>query len=97
VPLVASPVQLPPLRRRRRTATTDRSSSRPARRHELDKATETVTLAFAGDPVWTVALGRPDGRVYHHAPYWRMFVEAALDQDALRLVEETAPRTDRDE
>jgi GNAT superfamily N-acetyltransferase len=47
-------------------------------------------LAFAGDPVWSVALARPDGRTDHHAAYWRMFVDAALDQHALRLVGDAA-------
>jgi GNAT superfamily N-acetyltransferase len=45
-----------------------------------------VTLAFAGDPVWSVALARADGRVDHHAEYWRRFVDAAFEQDSLWLI-----------
>jgi ribosomal protein S18 acetylase RimI-like enzyme len=72
-------------------ATTEPSpASRPARQDEIDTATETVTLAFAADPVWSVALARPDGRVDHHRAYWRRFVESALDQGGLRFIGDAA-------
>jgi GNAT superfamily N-acetyltransferase len=45
---------------------------------DIDAATNTVTLAFLGDPVWSVALARPDGSTAHHAPFWRIYVEAAV-------------------
>ncbi len=51
----------------RRRATTD----------DIERATDIVTLAFATDPVWEVALRRVDGRVEHHRPYWRLFVAGA--------------------
>ena len=45
-----------------------------------------MTLAFAGDPVWSVALARPDGRVDHQVAYWRRFVAEAFEQDGLWLI-----------
>jgi ribosomal protein S18 acetylase RimI-like enzyme len=44
---------------------------------DLDRVTECISLAFATDPVWAVALGRPDGLTDHHLAYWRLFVEGA--------------------
>lgn len=45
---------------------------------EVDAATETIRLAFAQDPVWSVAL-LPEGDTTDHlAPYWRLYVEGAL-------------------
>jgi GNAT superfamily N-acetyltransferase len=46
-----------------------------------------VTLAFAADPVWSVALARPDGRVDHHAAYWRRFVNSAFAQGGLWVID----------
>lgn len=37
-----------------------------------------ITPAFAGDPLWSHALARPDGDVTHHAEFWRVFVDAAI-------------------
>ena len=54
---------------------------------DIDRATETITLAFATDPVWEVALRRSDGSVAHHAPYWRIFVAAAQRQGGVHLVD----------
>jgi len=50
---------------------------RPATDRDLDAVTECVTLAFAADPVWSVALRRTDGRAVELHPYWRLFVEGA--------------------
>ena len=61
--------------------------ARMATSGELDAVTETITLAFATDPVWSVALARADGRVDHHRRYWRWFVEAAADQEGVWLVD----------
>ena len=52
--------------------------SRPATRADVARVTETLTVAFATDPVWGVALARPDGSTAHHTPYWNLFVEGAL-------------------
>ena len=54
---------------------------------DIDRAAETITLAFAIDPVWEVALRRPDGRVDHHQPYWRTFVAAAQEQGNVWLLD----------
>lgn len=52
--------------------------SRAASGADVDAATETVRLAFERDPVWSVALSRPDGRDDHLLPYWRRFIEGAM-------------------
>jgi len=52
-----------------------------ARRASTDDAglvADIITLAFAHDPVWSHALARPDGRIEHHMPFWRLFVTGAL-------------------
>lgn len=53
-------------------------ASRPATLDDLGFVTETLTLAFLHDPVWSVALARPDGSTVHHAAYWQLYVEGAL-------------------
>ncbi len=53
-------------------------TARPATRADAGLVTETVTLAFAHDPVWSVALARPDGSIGHHEVFWRVAVEGAL-------------------
>jgi GNAT superfamily N-acetyltransferase len=55
--------------------------TRAATTSDIDAVTSCITMAFATDPVWEPALRRADGRTDHHEPYWRMFVEAAVDQD----------------
>jgi ribosomal protein S18 acetylase RimI-like enzyme len=47
---------------------------------DIDAVTEIIALAFADDPVWGTALGRPDGAITHHRAYWRLFVEGAVPQ-----------------
>ena len=54
--------------------------TRSASHRDIDAVSRCITLAFATDPVWEPALRRADGRTDHHEPYWRMFVEAAVDQ-----------------
>ena len=51
---------------------------RPAGTADIEAATRCITLAFATDPIWSVALGRIDGRTDHHEPYWRLFVAGAV-------------------
>jgi len=63
---------------------------RPAASSELDRVTETITLAFADDPVWSVALARSDGRVDHHRAYWRIFVESAHQQGGVWVIDDGA-------
>jgi GNAT superfamily N-acetyltransferase len=63
---------------------------RAATRSDLDCAVRTVTLAFLGDPVWSVALRRGDGRTDHLEAYWRFFVGDAIDQGAVRVADDGA-------
>jgi GNAT superfamily N-acetyltransferase len=55
---------------------------------DIDAATKTITLAFLGDPVWSVALARPDGSTAHHAPFWRIYVEAAVGYGSAFMTED---------
>jgi GNAT superfamily N-acetyltransferase len=57
---------------------------------DVDRATETITLAFRDDPVWSVALARGDGGMDHHGPYWRYFVAAAVEQGGVWLLGDAA-------
>jgi ribosomal protein S18 acetylase RimI-like enzyme len=66
--------------------TTDAAAGRLALARDLDRVAETVTLAFATDPVWGVALARPDGRTDHLLPYWRLFVDEAFEQGGVRVL-----------
>jgi ribosomal protein S18 acetylase RimI-like enzyme len=52
--------------------------SRVATHDDLDRVVECLTLAFLSDPVWGVALARPDGSTSHHAAFWRSYVDGAL-------------------
>lgn len=53
-------------------------SSRAAIADDVDRVTETIRLAFLGDPVWSIALARLDGSTGHLDGYWRLYVEGAL-------------------
>jgi len=57
---------------------------------DVERATETIALAFSTDPVWEVALRREDGRTDHLRPYWRLFVAAAVDQGTVWLLDDGA-------
>jgi len=61
--------------------------SRPADPTDVDHVARTITLAFASDPVWEVALRRPDGRTDHHDGYWRLFVYGAMRYGTVRIAE----------
>ena len=41
--------------------------------------TETIVLAFLPDPTWGPALAVPDGSIDHLAPFWRPYVEQAVE------------------
>ena len=62
--------------------------SRPADPTDVDHVTRTITLAFGTDPVWEVALRRPDGRTDHHERYWRLFVEGAMRYGTVRMADD---------
>jgi GNAT superfamily N-acetyltransferase len=64
--------------------------ARLATSRDLDRATDTITLAFASDPVWSVALARADGSTEHHGPYWRLFVDAASEEGGVWVLDEAA-------
>lgn len=64
--------------------------TRPATLDDLAAVTETLSLAFLHDPVWGVALARPDGSTDHHTAYWRMYVEGALRYSTVFMTENAA-------
>jgi len=59
--------------------------TRPATTDDIDRVARCITLAFASDPVWEPALRRGDGRTDHHEPYWRLFVEDAVEQGGVSM------------
>ena len=61
-----------------------RTSARDA---DIDLVARTITLAFASDPVWSVALARRDGGTDHHGPYWRLYVEGAVAHGTVFLAD----------
>lgn len=65
-------------------------SSRPATVEDLGLVTDTLTLAFLHDPVWSVALARPDGTNAHHAAYWRLYVEGALRYSTVFMTDDAS-------
>jgi GNAT superfamily N-acetyltransferase len=65
-------------------------ATRPATLDDLGLVTETLTLAFAHDPVWSVALARPDGTTDHHARYWQIYVEGALRYSTVFMTEDAS-------
>jgi ribosomal protein S18 acetylase RimI-like enzyme len=52
--------------------------SRVATHADTDRVVECLVLAFQNDPVWGVAVARPDGSTTHHGAFWRSYVEGAL-------------------
>ena len=65
-------------------------ASRPATVEDLGLVTETLTLAFLHDPVWSVALARPDGATAHHAAYWQLYVEGALRYSTVFMTDDAS-------
>ena len=57
---------------------------------DIDPVTETITLAFAGDPVWGPALAAPEGGTDHLAAYWRRFVASSQEQGGLWMLDDGA-------
>jgi ribosomal protein S18 acetylase RimI-like enzyme len=64
--------------------------SRAASSGDVDLATNTIALAFLADPVWGVALARPDGSTDHAWPFWRAFVEGALDYSTVFMTDDAS-------
>jgi GNAT superfamily N-acetyltransferase len=57
---------------------------------DIYPVTETITLAFAGDPVWGPALAAPEGGTDHLAAYWRRFVASSQEQGGLWMLDDGA-------
>jgi GNAT superfamily N-acetyltransferase len=55
-----------------------RLAPRIATLRDLDAVTDTITLAFAEDPVWAVAFARSDRRVDHRRALFRLWIDGAL-------------------
>ena len=53
---------------------------------DLDAVIDTIARSFVDDPVWGVALARPDGRTDHHRGYWGFFVLGAQEWGGVWLV-----------
>jgi GNAT superfamily N-acetyltransferase len=51
---------------------------RPASATEREALARCISLAFATDPVWGLALRRQDGSTSHHDPYWALFIDGAM-------------------
>jgi GNAT superfamily N-acetyltransferase len=65
-------------------------ASRSATQNDLGPVTETLTLAFLHDPLWSVALARPDGATDHHAAYWKPYVEGALRYSTVFMTDDAS-------
>jgi GNAT superfamily N-acetyltransferase len=65
-------------------------ATRPATLDDLGLVTETLTLAFLHDPVWSVALATPDDSTNHHAAYWQLHVEGALRYSTVFMTEDAS-------
>ncbi len=63
---------------------------RTATHDDLDRVVECLTLAFGNDPVWGVALARPDGSTSHHRAFWRAYVEGALRYSSVFTTDDVA-------
>ena len=65
-------------------------ATRRATLNDVGPVTETLTLAFLHDPVWSVALARPDGSTAHHAAFWRLYVEGALRYSTVFMIDDAS-------
>jgi GNAT superfamily N-acetyltransferase len=65
-------------------------ASRPATIADVGLVTETLMLAFLHDPVWSVALARPDGSTAHLAAYWQFYVEGALRYSTVFMTDDAS-------
>jgi ribosomal protein S18 acetylase RimI-like enzyme len=65
--------------------------ARRATAADVETVTECITLAFATDPIWSVALRGPDGPDPDHlGPYWRLFVAHAVKLGSVSIADEGA-------
>jgi GNAT superfamily N-acetyltransferase len=63
---------------------------RSATLDDLGLVTQTLSLAFLHDPVWSVALAGRDGSTVHHAAYWQTYVEGALRYSTVFMTEDAS-------
>ncbi|HEY2555769.1 MAG TPA: GNAT family N-acetyltransferase [Diaminobutyricibacter sp.] len=64
--------------------------SRVALPSDIDAVTDTITLAFSDDPIWSVALARSDGGTGHARPFWRLFVEGAVGYSTVFMADDAS-------
>jgi GNAT superfamily N-acetyltransferase len=64
--------------------------TRPATLDDIGRVSQTLSLAFLHDPVWGVALARPDGSTVHHAAYWQIYVEGALRYSTVFMTDDAS-------
>src|SRR5467141_1226047 len=64
-------------------------ATRAATLDDLGPVTQTLTRAFLRDPVWGVALARPDGSTSHHSAFWQLYVEGALRYSTVFMTEDS--------
>ena len=64
--------------------------TRPATLDDLGPVAGTLSMAFLHDPVWGVALARPDGSTSHHAAFWQLYVEGALRYATVFMTEDAS-------
>ena len=60
---------------------------RPASPAEGNAVTRCISLAFATDPVWELALRREDEGTSHQEPYWALFVDGAMRYGTVRVTD----------
>ena len=63
---------------------------RAAAAEDVDAVTETITLAFRDDPIWSVALERPDGKAEHTRRFWELYVEGALRHSTVFMADDAS-------
>ena len=64
--------------------------TRVAHPSDVDAVTDTITLAFRDDPIWSIALERPDGRTEHTRRFWQLFVEGAVRYSTVFLADDAS-------
>ncbi len=65
-------------------------SSRRVTTGEITEVIRTITTAFGDDPVWGPALRPSTGAAVDLEPYWRLFVESAMDLGTARTTDDGA-------
>ncbi len=64
--------------------------TRVAQPSDVDAITETITLAFRDDPIWSVALARPDGSIELARRFWQLFVEGAVGYSTVFMADDAS-------